>query len=109
MSSDDGSGWLGVEISEVTTEKAKDLKLAGLRGVVVMDVEPDSPAAKAGLKENDVITQYDGQIVEGTVQFRRLVRETPAGRKVTLEFRETGTCRVFPWILGTAARSSRRK
>ena len=44
-----------------------------------MDVEPDGPAAKAGLKENDVITQYDGQVVEGTVQFRRLVRETPDG------------------------------
>ena len=43
------------------------------------DVEPDSPAAKAGVKEQDVITQYDGQPVEGTVQFRRLVRETPPG------------------------------
>lgn len=90
MSSDDGSGWLGVEISEVTKEKAKDLKLAGARGVIVMDVEPDSPAAKAGLKENDVITEYDGQIVEGTVQFRRLVRETPAGRTVTLAISRNG-------------------
>jgi len=81
---EDGSGWLGVEIGEVTAEKAKDLKLTAQRGVVVMDVEPDGPAAKAGLKENDVITQYDGQVVEGTVQFRRLVRETPTGRTVAL-------------------------
>ena len=100
MSSDDGSGWLGVEISEVTTEKAKDLKLAGLRGVIVMDVEPDSPAAKAGLKENDVITQYDGQIVEGTVQFRRLVRETPAGRTVTLAISRNGSVQNIPVDLG---------
>jgi serine protease Do len=100
MSSDDGSGWLGVEISEVTTEKAKDLKLAGLRGVIVMDVEPDSPAAKAGLKENDVITQYDGQIVEGTVQFRRLVRETPAGRTVTLAISRNGSVQNISVDLG---------
>ncbi|MFZ0581387.1 MAG: PDZ domain-containing protein [Candidatus Acidiferrales bacterium] len=100
MSSDDGSGWLGVEIGEVTAEKAKNLKLAGVRGVVVMDVEPDSPAAKAGLKENDVITQYDGQNVEGTVQFRRLVRETPAGRTVTLGISRNGSTQNVSVDLG---------
>ena len=88
---EDGSGWLGVEIGEVTAEKAKDLKLTAQRGVVVMDVEPDGPAAKAGLKENDVITQYDGQVVEGTVQFRRLVRETPTGRTVALVISRNGS------------------
>jgi S1-C subfamily serine protease len=56
-----------------------------------MDVEPGSPAAKAGLKDDDVITQYDGQTVEGTVQFRRLVRETPAGRTVTLGISRSGS------------------
>jgi serine protease Do len=100
VSSDDGSGWLGVEIGEVTAEKAKDLKLAGVRGVAVMDVEPDSPAAKAGLKENDVITQYDGQVVEGTVQFRRLVRETPAGRTVTLGISRNGSTQTISVDLG---------
>jgi serine protease Do len=100
MSSDDGSGWLGVEIGEVTAEKAKDLKLAGVRGVIVMDVEPDSPAAKAGLKENDVITQYDGQVIEGTVQFRRLVRETPAGRTVTLGISRNGSTQNISVDLG---------
>ena len=83
-STEDGGGWLGIEIGEVTPEQARDLKLSSSRGVVVMDVEPESPAAKAGLKEKDVITQYGGQMVEGTVQFRRLVRETPAGRTMAL-------------------------
>jgi serine protease Do len=83
-STEDGGGWLGIEIGEVTPEQARELKLSAMRGVVVMDVEPGSPAAKAGLKEKDVIMQYDGQTVEGTVQFRRLVRETPAGRTVML-------------------------
>jgi serine protease Do len=90
VSSDEGSGWLGVEIGEVTPEKAKDLKLSATRGVIVSDVEPDSPAAKSGLKENDVILQYDGQTVEGTVQFRRLVRETPPGRAVDLVISRDG-------------------
>jgi S1-C subfamily serine protease len=97
---EDGSGWLGVEIGEVTPEKAKDLKLAAQRGVVVMDVEPDGPAAKAGLKENDVITQYDGQVVEGTVQFRRLVRETPTGRTVPLVVSRNGATQNISVELG---------
>jgi serine protease Do len=84
VSPGEGGGWLGVAISEVTPEKAAELKLTSVRGVIVTDVEPDSPAAKAGLKENDVLLQYDGQTVEGTVQFRRLVRETPPGRKVSV-------------------------
>jgi serine protease Do len=90
LSSDEGSGWLGVEIDEVTPEKAKDMKLPATRGVIVSDVEPDSPAAKSGLTEKDVILQYDGQMVEGTVQFRRLVRETPPGRTVDLVISRDG-------------------
>jgi serine protease Do len=97
---EDGSGWLGVEIGEVTAEKEKDLRLAAQRGVVVMDVEPDGPAAKAGLKENDAITQYDGQVVEGTVQFRRLVRETPTGRTVALVISRNGATRNVSVELG---------
>lgn len=87
---DNDAGWLGVDIEEVTAEKAKNLKLTAVRGVIVGDVEADSPAAKAGLKQNDVILEYDGQAVEGTMQFRRLVRETPPGRTVNLQISREG-------------------
>jgi S1-C subfamily serine protease len=100
VSSNDEGGWLGIEIGEVTAEKAKDLKLPAARGVIVDDVEPDSPAAKAGLKEKDVITQYDGQPVEGTVQFRRLIRETPPGRSVKLEISRGGSTQSISVQLG---------
>jgi serine protease Do len=78
------SGYLGVSITEVGADKAKELKLPAERGVLVTEVEADSPAAKAGLKVNDVITEFNGQRVEGTVQFRRMVGETPEGRTVQL-------------------------
>jgi serine protease Do len=100
MSSTDEGGWLGVEIAEVTAEKAKDLKLSAVRGVIVDGVEPDSPAAKAGIKEKDVITQYDGQPVEGAVQFRRLIRETPPGRAVRLEISRGGSLQNISVELG---------
>jgi serine protease Do len=97
---DEESGWLGVEIAEVTPEKAKDLKLSAVRGVIITSVEPDSPAAKARLKENDVITQYDGQTVEGTMQFRRMVRETPAGRTVSIAISRDGAAQNLSVELG---------
>ncbi len=100
LSSTDEGGWLGVEIAEVTAEKAKDLKLSAVRGVIVDGVEPDSPAAKAGIKEKDVITQYDGQPVEGAVQFRRLIRETPPGRSITLEISRGGSLQNISVELG---------
>ncbi|MGB9243531.1 MAG: PDZ domain-containing protein [Candidatus Acidiferrales bacterium] len=100
VSSTDEGGWLGVEIAEVTAEKAKDLKLSAVRGVIVDGVEPDSPAAKAGIKEKDVITQYDGQPVEGAVQFRRLIRETPPGRSITLEISRAGSLQNISVELG---------
>lgn len=73
-------GWLGVGVTEVTADKVKELKLPAERGALLGKIVPDSPAAKAGLKENDVVTEINGQRVEGTEQFRRMVREIPAGR-----------------------------
>lgn len=75
-----GQSWLGVGISEVTSEKVKELKLPAERGVFLGKIVPESPAAKAGLKESDVITEINGQRIEGTEQFRRMVREIPVGR-----------------------------
>ncbi len=69
---EEGPSWLGVETQEVTAENAKELKLPAERGVVVAEVTKDSPAAKAGLKEKDVITEVNGQRVEGAAQFRRM-------------------------------------
>ncbi len=81
---DNGGSWLGVQTHEVTAENVKQLKLPAERGALVGKIIPDSPAAKAGLKENDVITEVNGQRVEGTAQFRRMIREIPAGRSTQL-------------------------
>ena len=42
-------------------------------------VTPDGPADKAGIKGGDTITEFDGERVRSTLQFSRLVQETPAG------------------------------
>ncbi len=97
----DGDGWLGVNVSEVSAEKAKELKLPAERGVVINDVEADSAAGKAGLKSGDVVTEFNGQRVEGTAQFRRMIRETPAGRSVTLTVWRDGKSQQISVTLGS--------
>jgi serine protease Do len=82
---DGGPSFLGIEAREVTPENVKQYKLQAERGVVVGRVAKDSPASKAGLKETDVITEVNGQRVEGATQFRRMIREIPAGRTVELK------------------------
>jgi serine protease Do len=84
MFGEEGGSWLGVETREVTSDNAKELKLPGERGVVLGRIAPDSPASKSGLRENDVVTEINGQQVEGATQFRRMIREIPAGRNVQL-------------------------
>jgi len=54
------------------------------RGALLGKIVPDSPAARAGLKENDVITEINGQRVEGSEQFRRMIHEIPGGRTAQL-------------------------
>jgi serine protease Do len=96
----DGTGWLGVETHEVTAEKAKELKLPAERGVVLGKIVPDSPAAKAGLKENDVVAEINGQRVEGASQFRRMIHEIPAGRAIQLTVWRDGRSQTLSATLG---------
>ena len=99
---DEGPSWLGVETHEVTTENAKELKLPAERGVVVVEVMKDSPASKAGLRENDVITEVNGQRVEGAAQFRRMIHEIPAGRSAQLTVWRDGRAQTLGATLGKA-------
>ena len=64
-------------------------------GVYVIQVEPASPAAKAGIQAHDIIVGYYGRTVIGVLQFRRLVRETPPGRSVQIEVYRDGSERTL--------------
>jgi serine protease Do len=101
-----GAGWLGVSISEVTADKAKELKLAEARGVAIDQVGENSPAAKAGLQKGDVITAFNGQSVEGVLEFERFVRETPPGRTAKLSVWRSGKSQSISVVLGDASAQS---
>ncbi len=98
----EGGSWLGVETLEVNGAKAKELNLPAERGVLLGKIAPDSPASKSGLKENDVVTDINGEHLEGAAQFRRMIREIPAGRTVQLTVWRDGRTQTLSVTLGKA-------
>ena len=88
-------GYLGVDLTDVDQEKAQALKLKEVRGAVITLIDHDAPAGQIGLKVNDVVLQLNGQNVEGAEQLRRLLREIPAGRKVSLVISRDGNMQTM--------------
>ena len=91
--------YMGVNLADVDSDRARTLKLRDVHGVEITRIEDNSPAAKAGLKTGDVVLEYNGQRVEGMEQFGRFVRETPAGREVKLAISRDGNAQTVPVTL----------
>jgi serine protease Do len=85
-----GSGYLGVDIADVSAERLGELKLKEEHGAEITMVDQDAPAGKAGLHEHDVILSVNGTPVESAAQLRRIIKETPSGRVVTLGISRDG-------------------
>jgi serine protease Do len=76
---------IGVSIRDL---ESTDKRASG--GVVIEEVRKDGPADKAGLKQADVIVEFDGEHVRSARQFTRLVQETVPGRTVKATFVRDG-------------------
>ncbi len=77
-------GWIGVSIQEVTQDLAKEFGAADAKGALLADIMDDSPAAKAKLERGDIITAYQGKVINDPGHLRSLVAETPPGTTVRL-------------------------
>jgi predicted metalloprotease with PDZ domain len=82
--------YLGITIRNVAPDRVQSLKLKHASGAEVTMVDQDAPACKAGLREGDVIVGFNGNQVENEDQLRNLVRRTPPGSTVTLNFMRGG-------------------
>jgi serine protease Do len=77
-------GWLGVSIRNPSSKDIKSLHLKDNKGALVADVMQDSPAAKAGLKKNDLVTQYMGRKIDDSATLQSSVGDTAVGQKANL-------------------------
>jgi membrane-associated protease RseP (regulator of RpoE activity) len=76
--------WLGVSTEEVPDAVSSQLGLPPGDGLVVIFVQPDSPAAKAGLQKNDLLVELGDQLLVHPGQFRKLIRRQKEGDKIKL-------------------------
>jgi serine protease Do len=93
-------GWLGVQIQEVTPAIASSLGLQGEHGALVTVVTPDSPGAKAGLKQGDVILTFNGNDVSRLHDLPRLVAETAPDTSAKMKVWRDGKTTELPATLG---------
>ena len=78
-------GWLGVRIQVVTEEIAESLKLDKPRGALVASVAKGSPSNKGGIKDGDVILEFDGKLINEMKELPKIVAETAVGKKVQVK------------------------
>lgn len=107
---DDGRvnrGWLGVAIQELTPQLAGALGLdEDLEGVIVSDVQPNSPAAEFGLRRGDVITYLDGSAVQTPRELRNEIGLRSPDDVVDVKYIRDGATREVALELGSAGDSS---
>src|SRR5208282_3998145 len=96
-------GRLGVEIQNVNQSLAQSFKLAGPEGALVAKVEPDSAAARAGLKAGDVILKFDGSPIADAGQLSVRVSGAAPGEKATLEVMREGKLTTITATLASAS------
>jgi serine protease Do len=93
-------GYLGVIIQPVTSDIAKAFNLADARGALIGEVSADSPAAKAGLAQGDVITELNGARVDDSRELRLKISQLAPGSTVKLKVVRDGAARDLDIALG---------
>jgi serine protease Do len=107
-------GRIGVQIDTVTKDVAESIGLGKPIGALVRGVEPGSPADKAGVEAGDIITRFDGKVIEKSTDLPRLVGNTRPGTKGTLTVFRRGATRDLSVTIGefeaeTAAKKTPEK
>ncbi|HEY3704980.1 MAG TPA: PDZ domain-containing protein [Terracidiphilus sp.] len=82
-------GYLGVLVTNVDNDSVQKLKLKDSKGAIVTLIDHDAPAG-AALRLSDVILSVNGETIDGAEHFSRILKEVPAGKKVTLVISRDG-------------------
>jgi serine protease Do len=93
-------GYLGVHIQDVTPSLAKQFGLNQGGGVLIGDVSPNTPAAKAGLQKGDIVTALNGEPVEAANQLQVQISQMPPGANAKLSIWRDGKSRDVTVNLG---------
>ena len=78
-------GWLGVRIQEVSEDIASSLGMNDASGALVVSVDDDGPAKRAGIKSGDIILKFNGVVIDTMRELPRVVAETKVGTRAEVE------------------------
>ncbi|MBI5545508.1 MAG: Do family serine endopeptidase [Deltaproteobacteria bacterium] len=102
-------GFLGVTVQDLTPDLARAMGLEQTSGALLSAVEPNGPAAKAGLASGDVVVALEGEPVKAAAELSRRVAALPPGQKVTVRYLRKGKASEAQATLGERpSRPSRR-
>lgn len=102
-------GYLGLLPQNVTPELARAFNLPDENGVLIGDVTTNSPAARAGLKEGDVLREVNGKKITGERQFRLTIADIQPNTKVTLKISRDGKEQAVTATVGTLPASPQNR
>ena len=88
-------GMLGVEVQNVTPDLAKSFGMSEAKGALVAEVNPGSPAEKAGIKRGDIIIEFNGHPIQEMNDLPRLVADTAPGTKASVKVLRDGKEKTF--------------
>lgn len=92
-------GRIGVQIDQVSKDVAESIGLGQPKGALVRGVEPNSPAAKAGVEPGDIILKFDGKEIDKSVDLPRLVGNTKPGNKSSMTVFRRGSQRELSVVV----------
>jgi serine protease Do len=93
-------GYLGASIQSVTPELAHAMKLEEHQGALVSEVLSGGPAARAGLRQGDVIVDFNGTTIKDARDLPAIVARTPVGAEVTVTLYRDGKLQKVPVTVG---------
>ena len=93
-------GWLGIAIQEVTKELSESFGMKNTNGALVAGIEKGAPAEKGGLQPGDVITKFDGKVIESSSDLPKAVGNTKPGKTVLAEVFRKGSVKTLNLTVG---------
>ena len=93
-------GWLGIAIQEVTKELSESFGMKNTNGALVAGIEKGAPAEKGGLLPGDVITKFDGKLIESSSDLPKAVGNTKPGKTAVAEVFRKGSVKTLNLTVG---------
>jgi len=98
--------WLGVYLQDINRDLKEAMDLDSKRGALIAGVVEDSPAEEAGIEEEDVIVEFDGEKVRSSSSLTKLVKKHSPGDEITLTLVRDGKEKSIKVVLGKSPKES---